>query len=47
MLAGQQTKADDGILAHADQAAGLAYAAALGDVGEDGDDFILWQAGVE
>ena len=47
MLAGQQTKADDGILAHADQAAGLAYAAALGDVGEDRDDFILGQAGVE
>lgn len=47
MVARQQTKADDGILAHADQAAGLADAAALGDVGEDGDDFILWQATVE
>jgi hypothetical protein len=41
MLAGQQTDAGDGILAHADESAGLAYAAALGDVGEDGDDFVL------
>ena len=47
MSAGQDAEADDGILAHADEAAGLAYAAALGDVGEDGDDGRLGQAGIE
>lgn len=47
MVPGQQAVAGNGVLAHADQAAGLANAAALGDVGEDGDDLFLWQVGVE
>src|SRR5437868_7058539 len=47
MLSGEQTNSGDGILAHADESAGLAYAASLGDVGEDGDDLVLGQAGVE
>ena len=47
VLASQQTIADDGVLVHADQTAGLAYAAALGNVGEDRDDLVLRQAGVE
>jgi hypothetical protein len=47
MLARQQTVTDDRVLIHADQAAGFADATALGNVGEDGDDFLLRQAGVE
>jgi hypothetical protein len=47
MLPGQQAVAGNGVLVHADQPAGLADAATLGDVGEDGDDFLLWQVAVE
>jgi hypothetical protein len=47
MVAGQQAVADDGILIDAAQAAGLADAAAFGDVGEDGDDPLGGQARVE
>ena len=46
-MARQETVADDGVFIHANQATGLAHAAALGKVGEDRDDFVLGQAGVE
>jgi len=47
MVARQQTVTDDGVFIHTDQAAGLTHAAALGDVGEDRDDLVFGQAGVE
>ena len=36
----------DGVLAHADKSAGLADATALGDMGEEGKNFVLRQVGV-
>ncbi len=47
MLASQEAVADDRVLVYPDQAAGLADAAALGDVGKDGHHLLLGQAGVE
>lgn len=47
MGAGQQAVADHGVFVHPDQATGLPHAAALGDVGEHRDDFVLRQAAVE
>ena len=47
MVPGQPDVAGDGGLAHADKSAGLADATALGDMGEDGEDFVLRQVGVE
>src|SRR5579862_974509 len=47
VLAGQEAVADDGVLVDADQAAGLADAAPLGDVVQDGDDLVLRESGVE
>jgi hypothetical protein len=47
MSADQQAVADDGVFVHADQAAGLADATALGDVVEDGDDLAVGEPGVE
>ena len=44
MVPGQPDVAGDGVLAHADKSAGLADAAALGDMGEN---FVLCQVGVE
>ena len=47
MVPGQPDVAGDGGLAHADKSAGLADAAALGDMGEEGENFVLRQVGVE
>ena len=47
MAAGLHAVADHGVLAHADQAAGLADADPLGDVLQQGDDLVLGQAGVK
>src|SRR5262249_50767492 len=47
MLTSQQPVADDGVLVHADQAAGLADADALGDVLQDGHDLVLRELGAE
>ncbi len=47
MVPSQLDVAEDGVLAHADKSAGLADAAALGDMGEEGKDFVLRQVGVE
>jgi hypothetical protein len=47
MVAGAQGQAGDGVLADADQAGGLADAAAVGEVGQDGQEFVLWQVGCE
>ena len=47
IVPGQPDVAGDGVLAHADKSAGLADAAALGDMGEEGEDFVLRQVGVE
>ena len=47
MTAGQHAIADDGILVHPDQPAGLAHAAPFGDVGQDGNRLVLRQPGVE
>jgi hypothetical protein len=47
VLAGAKAVADDGVLADAHQAAGLADAAALGEVVQDGEGFFGTQAGVE
>ena len=44
MVPSQLDVAGDGVLAHADKSAGLADAAALGDMGEN---FVLCQVGVE
>jgi hypothetical protein len=46
VLAGQQAVADDGVGTDPGEAAGLADAAALGDVLEDGHDLVLREAGV-
>ena len=47
MVPGQPDVAGDRILAHTDKSAGLGGAAALGDMGEEGADFVLRQVGVE
>ena len=47
MVAGPEAQASDGVLAHPGQASGLAHAAALGNVGEDRDDFVLRQVRAE
>ena len=47
MVPSQPDVAGDGVLAHTDKSAGLADAAALGDMGEEGEDFVLRQVGVE
>ena len=47
VFAGPQAVADDGVLIDADEAAGLADAAALGEVVQDGDGLVLAQAGAE
>src|SRR5579884_1198231 len=47
VLAGQEAVADDGVLVDADEAAGLADPAALGDMGKDGDDLVLRKSAVE
>ena len=44
MVPSQPDVAGDGVLAHTDKSAGLADAAALGDMGED---FVLRQVGIE
>jgi hypothetical protein len=45
--AGRQGQADDGVLVDADQAAGLADADALLEVGQDGDRLLLGETAVE
>jgi hypothetical protein len=47
LLARQQAQAGHGARVHADQAAGLAHAAALGDVVQDGHDLVGGQVAVE
>jgi hypothetical protein len=47
VLAGEQGQAGDGVLADADQPGGLADAAAVGEVGEDGQELVLRQVGTE
>ena len=47
MLTGPQTVADHGVLADAEQAAGLTNADAFGDVLQDGDGLVVGQARVE
>jgi hypothetical protein len=47
MVARSPTVADHGVFVHANQSARFPHAAPFGDVGEDGDDFVLRQAGVE
>jgi hypothetical protein len=47
VVAGPQGVADDGVLIDADEAAGLADAAALLEVGEDIEDLVVGEAGVE
>jgi hypothetical protein len=47
VVAGQGGQADDGVLVDADQAGGLADAAALGQVPQDGEGLVLGQAAVE
>ena len=47
MVPGQPDLAGDGVLAHTDKSAGLADAAALGDMGEEGENFVLRQVGIE
>ena len=47
MMPSQPDVAGDGVLAHTDKSAGLADAAALGDMGEEGENFVLRQVGVE
>jgi len=47
MVPSQPDVAGDSVLAHADKSAGLAGAAALGDIGEEGANFVLSQVGVE
>jgi hypothetical protein len=41
VVPGQEAVAEDGVLVHADQAAGLADAYPLGDVAPDGHDLVL------
>jgi RHS repeat-associated protein len=45
--AGEQGQARDGVLADADQPGGLADAAAIGEVSEDGQELVLRQVGAE
>jgi hypothetical protein len=47
VFTGQQAVADDGILVHPDESAGLADADALGDMIQDRDDLLFRQSGVE
>jgi hypothetical protein len=47
VVAGEQAEATDGVLTDADQAGGLADAAAVGEVGEDGQELVARQAGTE
>jgi hypothetical protein len=47
VAAGAVGQAADGVLADADQACGLADAAAVGEMAEDAEQFVLGQAGVE
>jgi hypothetical protein len=47
VVPGPQAVANDGVLVHADQPAGLAYADPLGNVVQHGDDLVLGQAGAE
>jgi hypothetical protein len=47
MLAGAEAVADDGVLADADEASGLADAYALGDVLQKRDGYLIGEAGVE
>jgi len=47
VVAGAQGQAGDGVLADADQAGGLADAAAVGEVGQDGQELVLRQVGPE
>ena len=47
VAAGLEAEADDGVLVDADQAAGLADAAAVGQVPQDRDGLVAGQAGVE
>jgi hypothetical protein len=43
----EQAVADDGVFVDADEAGGLAYAAALGQVMQDGEGLVSRQAGIE
>jgi hypothetical protein len=45
--AGLEGQSGDGVLADADQPRGLSGAAAVGEVGEDGEDLVARQSGVE
>jgi hypothetical protein len=47
MFAGPQGVADDGVLLDAGEATGLANAAAFLEVGEDLEDFVIGEAGIE
>jgi hypothetical protein len=47
VVAGQGSQADDGVLVDADQAGGLADAAALGQVVQDGEGLVLGETAVE
>jgi hypothetical protein len=47
VVAGECAEAADGVLADADQAGGLADAAAVGDVGQGGQELVPGQAGAE
>src|SRR5262249_24560035 len=47
VVAGEQAEAADGVLADAGQAGGLADAAAVCEVGEDGQELVARQAGAE
>ncbi len=47
MLAGQGGEADDGVLIDADQPGGLADAAALGEVVQHGQEFVLGELAAE
>jgi len=47
MLAGEQAETRDRVLADADQAGGLSDPAAVGDVGQGGEELVVREAGVE
>jgi hypothetical protein len=47
VAAGEQAQAADGVLTDTDQARGLADAAAVGEVGQDGQELVAGEAGAE
>jgi hypothetical protein len=47
VFTGQEAVADDGVLVHADEPAGLADTYALGDMVQDRDDLVLRESAVE